>query len=307
MSQSIDQLLAKYGQQVAQPAEMLAGDPQTKALLSQRIQEGLQGPRFDFGNMAQAIAQSAQAPVAGLRTAGMSAEQVNKEYEKTGKLLDQQLQQYLSSTDKANQQQNQMFTQALQIRQSDLMAQREQRQESVQHLQLLMQNARDKIAAGRYQADMNKQEKELELLDEQINQTKANTERLNSVAEWNKTRAAQGNRKPLTSTQRATVDALINLYKGAGGNEFDEELANTPEVAGALVTMKNNIDKIYQNDLTAKMNPAKALEKRNKAYIEGMRTTLENASGAYVKKQEAQANEDWRSQMAAAAINAAKQ
>lgn len=274
MSQQYENILKDMLlQNMQRPAQTISSNPETQALIDQRVQEGLAGPKYDYSSMANTLAQFAvNAPSAPLRTAGMSAEQVNQEYAKTDKLLDRQLASFLSSSDKANMQQAQMFDQALKIKASDLATQRAERMENAQYLHLLMQSARDRIQAGRYASDLRKEEKQIELLDSQIEQTKANTERLRNIASGTA-------RVKLSASQQAAVDYGKSLLKNTGLDPSLMQLMDDPQIAGAVATASKLIDDNKTTQYSSKESKDKAKLKEIQAILlrEGQKVQQQNA------------------------------
>ncbi len=274
MSQQYENILKDMLlQNMQRPAQTISSNPETQALIDQRVQEGLARPKYDYGNMANTLAQFAvNAPSTPLRTAGMSAEQVNQEYAKTDKLLDRQLASFLSSSDKANMQQAQMFDQALKIKASDLATQRAERMENAQYLHLLMQSARDRIQSGRYASDLRKEEKQIELLDSQIEQTKANTERLRNIASGTA-------RVKLSASQQAAVDYGKSLLKNTGLDPSLMQLMDDPQIAGAVATASKLIDDNKTTQYSSKESKDKAKLKEIQAILlrEGQKVQQQNA------------------------------
>ncbi len=315
MSQQYENILKDMLlQNMQRPAQTISSNPETQALIDQRVQEGLAGPKYDYSSMANTLAQFAvNAPSAPLRTAGMSTEQVNQEYAKTDKLLDRQLASFLSSSDKANMQQAQMFDQALKIKASDLATQRAERMENAQYLHLLMQSARDRIQAGRYASDLRKEEKQIALLDSQIEQTKANTERLRNIAreriqadryvsdlkkeerqielleaQIEQTKAnterlrniASGPaRVKLSASQQAAVDYGKSLLKNTGLDPSLMQLMEDPQIAGAVATASKLIDDNKTTQYSSKESKDKAKLKEIQAILlrEGQKVQQQNA------------------------------
>lgn len=267
MSQNVNTLLEQMAQRLATPTPQLAGDPATQALLQQRVQEGLQGPTFDFANLATSLASHVQsAPVQSLRTLGMSSEQVNKEYEKTGKLLDQQLATFLSSADKGNQQKTQMFEQALSIRNQDLQAQRADTADRMNLISAYIQKAGQGISAGNLKLAQDKWEEEKKRMisvedaeaktQAEINLLRAREEEYKAGAAVKNAKASGSARTKLSPTQQGHVDHSKMLMKKQGLSDEDLALIDDPVIAGSIASKFTEIEKDIS--LTGDKDKAKA-------------------------------------------------
>lgn len=148
---------------------------------------GIEAPKqeFDFANLARAMAGIAEggAQAVPLVVAGMTPEDVNKQWERVNKNLDRQFETFMGAASTANKQQFEQFDSALKLRNMQLQLERDQRMEALEYMKMAHMAMQDARGQANLERQMKMDEKRLQMIDADIRKADAMTAKLYAQAQ----------------------------------------------------------------------------------------------------------------------------